>query len=87
MLLETCSFSQEFHFVIFGYKKASERMIQAINIPDKNNSSRMILNLEYVKSSRKEKQASQEVIDLFENYDVLPVKWSERTNILELLQA
>ncbi|ACF15089.1 Domain of unknown function DUF1828 [Chloroherpeton thalassium ATCC 35110] len=86
-----------FDFVIPKSKKCPERIVQAINAPNKNSTQAFIFSWHDTKENRapnaqayavlndEEKNLAQTAIDALKNYDVTPVSWRERESIIELL--
>lgn len=79
-----------FDFVIPKSRQAPERIVKAINNPNKDNALSFILSWEDTKATRSdeakayaflndaEKEISHNVSNALRNYDIIPVNWSER---------
>ena len=88
-----------FDFVIPASKKQPERILQAINHPDRNAAQKVAFSWIDTKEVRpsdsqaysflndSEFKPSAVVLDAMNNYDVHPVLWSKREEVRELLAA
>ncbi|NTW49758.1 MAG: DUF1829 domain-containing protein [Chlorobiales bacterium] len=86
-----------FNFVIPKSKKQPERIVQAINAPNKNSAEAFLFHWMDTKENRSpnsqayailndvEKKLAQSAIDALKNYDVKPVLWSEKESVIEAL--
>ena len=91
-------FDQIFDFVIPKSEKYPERFLQLINSPRKDNIQNTVFKWEDIKSMRdnanfyvilNDKNASlnNSVITALHNYDLYPVKWTERDKFIEQFAA
>ncbi len=92
-------FDHHFDFVIPKSRSAPERILQAINTPNRNMAENFCFKWEDTKGVRlsnskayailndQEKSVSSNVIDAFKQYDTKPVLWSTREDVLIELAA
>jgi hypothetical protein len=92
-------YDHTFDFVIPGFRKAPERIVQAINHPSKNAAEAMVLkwidtreardpnSAAYALLNDQEQSVPTGVADALHNYDIHPVPWSERDRVIEELAA
>lgn len=85
-------YAYSFDFVIPKSKKAPERIVKAINNPNKNNAQSFIMSWIDTKETRSvetrayaflndsEKEIAHDVSTALLNYEIIPVNWSEREN-------
>lgn len=83
-------YAYTFDFVIPKSKKAPERIVKAINNPNRNNAQSFIMSWIDTKETRSdetkayaflndgEKEIAHDVSTALLNYDIIPVNWSER---------
>ena len=88
-----------FEFVIPRSRNNPERILRAINRPDKGAAMEMVFawldtretrpqeSRAYALLNDTERQVRADVLDAFRSYDVLPIRWSERENIRAELAA
>lgn len=96
-------FDHQFDFVIPKSRKAPERILRAINNPNRGSAQNLIMGWLDTRESRhaaghtdsvlfaflndETKAVSGNVIDAFENYGITPIKWSDRDAFRERLAA
>jgi hypothetical protein len=92
-------FDYIFHFVVPKSRRQPERLIQAINRPNKEEAKRFVLayfdtrearpvqSRAYALLNDAEQAVSAEVTEAFRAYDVRPVLWSRRDEVREELAA
>lgn len=92
-------FTHRFDFVIPRSKHAPERIIQAVNTPNKNSIQNVIFTWDDTKESRKpdstlyaflndaDHSVSSDLITALEKYEVRPVLWSQRNQYTSELVA
>jgi hypothetical protein len=83
-------FQHNFDFVIPASKQKPERLIRAINQPSKANTGSVLFSWSDTKETRKndstmfvflndtERKIQSTVVDAFSQYEVYPIRWSER---------
>ena len=88
-----------FEFVIPSSRRSSERILQAVNRPDKGSAMEMVFawldtretrpqeSKAYALLNDTERQVRSDVIDAFRSYNIQPVRWSERESIRAELAA
>jgi len=92
-------FTHNFDFVIPKYGKAPERIIKAINNPQRDTAQSLIFSWNETKETRKskaimyaflnddERTVSNTVITAFEQYGIKTVRWSDKNQYIEELTA
>lgn len=90
-------FTHAFDFLIPSSKAKSERLIKAINNPNKQKAEAVLFSWTDVKETRKrdtsmfvflndyEKEIKSEVLNAFGEYDVKPIMWTKRENYISEL--
>ena len=88
-----------FHFVIPKSKQQPERIVQAINRPNRETAQALVLSWVDTKEARaiesrayallndSEQTVSPDVVDALRIYDVRPIPWSQRESVREELAA
>jgi len=88
-----------FHFVIPKSKQQPERIVQAINRPNRETAQALVLSWVDTKEARaiesrayallndSEQTVSPEVVDALRIYDVRPIPWNQRESVREELAA
>jgi hypothetical protein len=92
-------FDNMFDFVIPKSQKSPERIIQTLNVPDKEAVQALVFKWLDTKETRpsdsqlfallnnSNSNISQSIIDALRNYDLAPILWSERQKAYEILAA
>lgn len=92
-------FDNMFDFVIPKSQKASERLIQTLNAPDKETVKALVFKWLDTKDTRPpdsqlfallndtNSSISQPIIDALRNYDLTPILWSQREQACDILAA
>lgn len=92
-------FDQTFDFVIPASSTKPERVVKTINVPDRQTIIPILFSWIDVKGARSlnskgylilndnDKEVSQEIISAIEQYNMKPVKWSEKEEMLAELEG
>lgn len=92
-------YDHSFDFVIPKSKKEPERIVQAINRAAKDTAQNLIFawydtkevrspdSRAYALLNDQEHELQSSVLDAFKNYEVIPVRWSQRETVLDRLAA
>lgn len=92
-------FTHSFDFVISKYRNIPERIIKAINNPNRSTAESLILSWNETRNMRKSKpvlyaflndtnqQISNHIINAFNEYEIETVTWSKRDKIIDELSA
>ncbi|MEX1123116.1 MAG: DUF1829 domain-containing protein [Balneolales bacterium] len=92
-------FAHKFDFVISRSNKKPERIIKTLNNPTRNTSESLLFAWNETRETRKkdstllaflndgDKKISSELLNAYPKYDVVPVLWSNRNNIIDELTA
>lgn len=92
-------FNHHFDFVIPHFKKQPERIIKAINNPTRNNSESLLFAWDDTIDTRKSntilyaflndsnQSVNNNVLAALEEYNVTPVRWSQRSEYIKVLSA
>lgn len=98
-LIGKSGFNYNFNYAIPRSKRAPERYIKTVNNPTKDIVKSIIFSWNDTKKTRpddaklytflndEDNNTSQEIIRAFLEYDVIPVKWTERNQYIEELSA